>query len=75
MTSTGGLAASRLARELERAGVKVEALTTEALRWRVNEKLTELDARTTIIHDEAARWPPPASSASCCRPARTAGRG
>ena len=54
VTSTGGLAASRLARELERAGVKVESLTTEALRWRVNEKLTELDARTTIIHDEAA---------------------
>ena len=54
VTSTGGLAASRLARELERAGVKVEALTTEALRYRCGEGLTELDARTTIIHDEAA---------------------
>ena len=34
--------------------MKVEALTTEALRYRCGEGLTELDARTTIIHDEAA---------------------
>ena len=54
VTSTGGLAASRLARELERAGVAVEALTTEALRWRHNEGVAQLAARTTVIHDEAA---------------------
>jgi conjugative relaxase-like TrwC/TraI family protein len=54
VTSTGGLAAARLARELERAGVTVEALTTEALRWRHAEGLARLDARTTVIHDEAA---------------------
>ena len=45
VTSTGGMAAARLARELERAGVKVEALTTEALRWRHAEGLARLDAR------------------------------
>jgi energy-coupling factor transporter ATP-binding protein EcfA2 len=54
VTSTGGLAAKRLARELERAGMKASTLTTEALRHRWTEGLVTLDGRTTIIHDEAA---------------------
>ena len=54
VTSTGGLAATRLQGELERAGVHAQTMTTEALRRRISDGKLELGPATTIIHDEAA---------------------
>ena len=54
VTSTGGLAATRLQSELARAGVSAQTMTTEALRRRITDGKLELDATTTVIHDEAA---------------------
>ena len=53
-TSTGGLAATRLQAELARAGVDAQTMTTEAMRRRITDGKLELEAATTVIHDEAA---------------------
>ena len=54
VTSTGGLAATRLQAELERAEVHAQTMTTEALRGRISDGKLALGPATTIIHDEAA---------------------
>ena len=54
VTSTGALAAERLAAELGEAGVDAAGYSTAALRARVNSGAVDLDAGVTVIHDEAA---------------------
>jgi conjugative relaxase-like TrwC/TraI family protein len=54
VTSTGALAAERLAGELREAGVEADGYSTMALRARVGSGALELGATTTVIHDEAA---------------------
>jgi conjugative relaxase-like TrwC/TraI family protein len=54
VTSTAGLAAERLAAELEAADVPTRAYSTAALRAALTTGALELDDASTIIHDEAA---------------------
>ncbi len=54
VTSTGALAAERLAGELRAVDVHADGYSTAALRARVGSGALQLDARTTVIHDEAA---------------------
>ena len=54
VTSTGALAAERLAAELGEAGVDAPGYSTMALRARVSAGALELGADVTVIHDEAA---------------------
>ncbi len=54
VTSTAGLAAERLASELEAAGVTTRAYSTTALRTAVATGALELSETSTLIHDEAA---------------------
>jgi ATP-dependent exoDNAse (exonuclease V) alpha subunit len=54
VTSAAAVAAERLARELTAAGVEASAHSTVALRNAITSGRIELDAGTTIIHDEAA---------------------
>ena len=54
VTSTGALAAERLAGELCAVGVDADGLSTAALQARVSAGSVELDAGVTVIHDEAA---------------------
>ncbi len=54
ITSTAALAAERLARELADAGVEATAYSTAALEAAINTEQIQLDAATTVVHDEAA---------------------
>ena len=54
VTSTGALAAERLASELREAGVEADGFSTVALRARAESGGVQLDADVTVIHDEAA---------------------
>jgi hypothetical protein len=54
VTSTGALAAERLARELAEAGVQAEAYSTARLHAGVMDGRVTLGPQTTVIHDEAA---------------------
>ncbi len=54
VTSTGGLAAERLGRELEAAGVITRAYSSTALQAALATGALELTESTTLIHDEAA---------------------
>ncbi|MDQ6775648.1 MAG: AAA family ATPase, partial [Actinomycetota bacterium] len=54
VTSTGALAAERLALELSTAGVNATAYSTVALHAAVESGWMKLDPGTTVIHDEAA---------------------
>jgi conjugative relaxase-like TrwC/TraI family protein len=54
VTSTGALAAERLATELREAGVEADGYSTMALQARVSSGVLELGAGVTVIHDEAA---------------------
>ncbi len=54
VTSTGGLAAERLGRELDAVGVSTLAYSSAALKAGLETGSLELTAGTTVIHDEAA---------------------
>jgi conjugative relaxase-like TrwC/TraI family protein len=54
VTSTAGLAAERLASELDAAGASTRAYSTAALQTAVNTQAVKLTPASTIIHDEAA---------------------
>lgn len=54
VTSTGALAAERLAAELRRAGVQAAGYSTAALKATVDHGRLELRSDLTLIHDEAA---------------------
>jgi ATP-dependent exoDNAse (exonuclease V) alpha subunit len=54
VTSTAALAAERLAGELRVVDVHADGYSTTALRARVSSGVLQLDAGTTVIHDEAA---------------------
>jgi conjugative relaxase-like TrwC/TraI family protein len=54
VTSTGALAAERLAGELRAAGVQAHGCSTVALQAAVERGSIELGADATVIHDEAA---------------------
>ena len=54
VTSTGGQAAERLARDLRAAGVPAEALSTRALEAACDTGSVRLGPDTTVIHDECA---------------------
>jgi hypothetical protein len=54
VTSTAALGAQRLADELHAAGVSAEAYSPAGLHGAITSGRVELDARTTVIHDEAA---------------------
>jgi conjugative relaxase-like TrwC/TraI family protein len=54
VTSTAALGAQRLADELHAAGVDAAAYSTAGLHGAITSGRVELDARTTVIHDEAA---------------------
>ncbi len=54
VTSTGAQAAERLARELRDGGVHARGFSTASLRANVKHGHFVLDARVTILHDEAA---------------------
>jgi conjugative relaxase-like TrwC/TraI family protein len=54
VTSTAALAAERLANELADAGVTARSYSTAGLHAAIDAGRVELDAGTTVIHDEAA---------------------
>ena len=54
VTSTAALAAQRLATDLNQRGVDAAAYSTAALHAAITSGSVELDAETTVIHDEAA---------------------
>lgn len=54
VTSTGGLAAERLAIELERAGAPARAYSIAAFHAAIDAGVLELSQVSTVIHDEAA---------------------
>ncbi len=54
VTSTGALAAERLAADLRAVGVDAHGYSTAALKTHVTHERLSLDAITTVIHDEAA---------------------
>jgi conjugative relaxase-like TrwC/TraI family protein len=54
ITSTAAVAAERLAADLAAVGVEAPAYSTVALQHAIKTGQVELDARTTVIHDEAA---------------------
>jgi conjugative relaxase-like TrwC/TraI family protein len=54
VTSTGALAAQRLAGELRASGVHANGYSTAALQANVEHGRLQLDPETTVIHDEAA---------------------
>jgi conjugative relaxase-like TrwC/TraI family protein len=54
VTSTGGLAAERLGRELDASGVSTRAYSSAALHAGLEKGSLELTASSTLIHDEAA---------------------
>ncbi|MHB8693097.1 MAG: AAA family ATPase [Solirubrobacteraceae bacterium] len=54
VTSTAALAAERLARELQEAGVTTRAYSLAGLQGAIRTGAVTLDRGTTIIHDEAA---------------------
>lgn len=54
VTSTGALAAERLAADLRAVGVDAQGYSTAALKAHVEHGRLALDPTTTVIHDEAA---------------------
>jgi conjugative relaxase-like TrwC/TraI family protein len=54
VVSTGAQAAERLAGELRDAGVNARGYSTTALRANVENERVALDAKVTVLHDEAA---------------------
>ena len=54
VTSTAAVAAERLAADLAAVGVEAPAYSTVALQYAIETERVEVDARTTVIHDEAA---------------------
>jgi conjugative relaxase-like TrwC/TraI family protein len=54
VTSTAAVAAERLARDLGEVGVAARVYSTAALQLSISTGALDLDANTTIIHDEAA---------------------
>lgn len=54
VTSTAALAAQRLANELTDAGITTSSFSTVALQHAISTNKLQLDASTTVIHDEAA---------------------
>ncbi len=54
ITSTAGVAAERLARELADAAVQATAYSTMALAAAIKSEQIQLGSTTTIVHDEAA---------------------
>jgi conjugative relaxase-like TrwC/TraI family protein len=54
VTSTAALAAQRLARELDEAGVETSSYSTAALQAAIRTAEVTLGPETTVIHDEAA---------------------
>jgi conjugative relaxase-like TrwC/TraI family protein len=69
VTSTAAIAAERLARELKTGGIDAGAYSTAALHTAIADGRLELDARTTIIHDEPPS-PPPANKDNYLTPPR-----